>query len=195
MNIVHVEVMRLNPMATSQEEILRASRDLIRQRGWEAVSIRAVAEACGVSVGTIYNYFRSKDELIGASVESVWRDIFHHASDVDAFTDILTCIRWLYRRMAYGAAQYPHFFSIHSLRFAQDGRTQGREQMLKTWHHIRASLCAVIQRDSLVRPDAFNEAFSPETFANVLFSLMLSAMLRQDYDPSAVLEIARRVLY
>ncbi len=195
MNIVHVEVMRLNPMATSQEEILQASRNLIRQRGWEAVSIRAVAEACGVSVGTIYNYFRSKDELIGASVESVWRDIFHHTPDTDAFVDVPACIQWLYRRMEYGAGQYPHFFSIHSLRFAQGSKSQGRERMLKTWQHIRASLCAVIRRDPRVRADAFNEAFSPEAFANVLFSLMLSAMLRQDYDPSAVLEIARRVLY
>ena len=29
----------------------------------------------------------------------------------------------------------------------------------------------------------------------VLFSLMLSALLRQDYDPRAVLEITRRTLY
>lgn len=29
----------------------------------------------------------------------------------------------------------------------------------------------------------------------VLFSLMLSALLRQDYDPAAVLEIVRRTLY
>lgn len=184
----------MNQVVTSKEEILKASRELTGKGGWEAVSIRAVAEACGVSVGTIYNYFSSKDDLIGASVESVWHDIFHQ-EETDAFSDILSCVRWLYRRMEYGGKQYPHFFNLHALRFAEGSRTQGREKMLKTWGHIRLSLCKVLREDSHVRCDAFHDGFSPEAFADVLFSLMLSAMLRQDYDPSAVLEICRRVLY
>ena len=52
----------MNTMITSKEEILKASRKLIRQKGWEAVNIRAVAAACGVSVGAIYYYFDSKAE-------------------------------------------------------------------------------------------------------------------------------------
>ena len=35
----------MNPMATSKEEILKTSRVLIQQNGWEAVNIRAVAAA------------------------------------------------------------------------------------------------------------------------------------------------------
>ena len=66
----------MNPMATSKEEILKTSRVLIQQNGWEAVNIRAVAAACGVSVGCIYNYFGSKTELVSAAVESIWSDIF-----------------------------------------------------------------------------------------------------------------------
>ena len=56
-------------------------------------------------------------------------------------------------------------------------------------------LLAVLQRDPGVCPGAFNEAFTAEKFADVLFSLMLSALLRQDYDPSTVLELVRRTLY
>lgn len=37
--------------------------------------------------------------------------------------------------------------------------------------------------------------FTVERFADVLFSLMLSALLRQDYDPAAILEIVHRTLY
>lgn len=42
----------MNTVVTSKEEILKASRELIRQQGWSAVSIRSVAAACGVSVGS-----------------------------------------------------------------------------------------------------------------------------------------------
>ena len=40
----------MNTAVTSKEEILKTSRELIRQQGWSTVSIRAVAAACGVSV-------------------------------------------------------------------------------------------------------------------------------------------------
>ena len=67
--------------------------------------------------------------------------------------------------------------------------------MQQTWQHILDGLRSVLQRDAKVRPDAFTEQFTAEKFADLLFSLMLSALLRQDYDPAAVLEIVRRTLY
>ena len=87
----------MNPMATSKADILKISRELIQQNGWAAVNIRAVAAACGVSVGCIYNYFGSKTELVSAAVESIWNDIFHHPEDEAVFQDTLSCIRWMYR--------------------------------------------------------------------------------------------------
>ena len=41
----------MNTVVTSKAEILKASRELIQQKGWSAVNIRAVAAACGVSLG------------------------------------------------------------------------------------------------------------------------------------------------
>ena len=67
----------MNTVVTSKEEILKTSRELIQQHGWSAVNIRSVAAACGVSVGSIYNYYDSKAALVGATVESVWCEIFH----------------------------------------------------------------------------------------------------------------------
>ena len=60
----------MNTVVTSKEEILKTSRELLQKQGWSAVNIRSVAAACGVSVGSIYNYFSSKTELIGTIVES-----------------------------------------------------------------------------------------------------------------------------
>ena len=184
-----------NPMATSKADILKTSRELIQQNGWAAVNIRAVAAACGVSVGCIYNYFGSKTELVSAAVESIWNDIFHHPEDEAVFQDTLSCIRWMYRQMEYGCQQYPGFFTLHSLGFLREDKSDGKRRMERTWQHIRQGLLAVLKRDPGIRPDAFNEAFTAEKFADVLFSLMLSALLRQDYDPSTVLELVRRTLY
>lgn len=185
----------MNTVVTSKEEILKTSRELIQQQGWSAVNIRSVAAACGVSVGSIYNYFDSKAALVGATVESVWCEIFHRPEDGDVFQDTQACITWIYGRMEYGCKWYPGFFTLHSLGFMQEDKSDGKWRMQQTWQHILERLCSVLKRDTKVRPDAFTKEFTAEKFAGVLFSLMLSALLRQDYDPGAVLEIVRRTLY
>ena len=185
----------MNTVVTSKEEILKTSRILIQQQGWSAVSIRSVAAACDVSVGTIYNYFKSKTALVSATVESVWGEIFHHPESEPVFHDTLACITWIYGRMEYGCKQYPGFFTLHFLVFMREDKSDGKQKMQQTWQHILDGLCSVLVQDSRIRPDAFTAQFTVEKFANVLFSLILSALLRQDYDPTAVLETVRRTLY
>ena len=185
----------MNTVVTSKEKILKTSRELIRQQGWSAVNIRSVAAACGVSVGSIYNYFDSKTALLCAIVESIWGEIFRRPEDGAGFQDTQACIVWMYERMECGCRQYPGFFTLHSLGFMQEDKSDGKRRMQQTWQHIVDRLCFVLRQDAKIRDGAFTEQFTVERFADVLFSLMLAALLREDYDPAAVLEIVRRTVY
>ena len=185
----------MNPMATSKENILQISRKLIQQNGWAGVNIRSVAAACGVSVGCIYNYFESKTDLLSATVESIWNDIFHHPEDEAVFQDTLSCVRWMYKQLEYGCQRYPGFFTHHALGFVQQDTADGKQQMQRAWQHILDALCTVLRNDTRIRADAFTAEFTVEKFAEMLFSLMLSALVRQDFDPSTVLEIVRREFF
>lgn len=44
--------------------IVQAALRLFREHGYERTTMRAIAEAAGVSVGNAYYYFRSKEELV-----------------------------------------------------------------------------------------------------------------------------------
>ena len=195
MNIVQKWGEAVKRAVISREDILSVSRELIRSRGWEAVNIRAVAAADGVAVGSIYNYFGSKAELAEATVESVWREIFHSPGDNSAFSDVQSCIMWIYDRMEQGSRDSPGLFTLHSMSFVSGGENKGRAVMQRTWQHMRHGLIRVIQRDRRVRTDAFTGDFTEEKFAQILFSLMLSAMLQGDFEAEPVLELTRRVLY
>lgn len=185
----------MKKQVTSREDILAVSRELIRSQGWTAVNIRAVAAASGIAVGSIYNYFESKAELAEATVESVWREIFHPPEDESVFRDIQACILWMYKRMEQGSRDYPGLFSLHSMSFVSDEVEGGRAVMHRTWEHIRRGLCLVLSRDSHIRPNAFDDNFTSEKFAGILFSLLLSALLQGDFEPRTVLELTKRVLY
>lgn len=66
-------------------EILTAARELLERTGSvDAVSIRAVAEAVGVSAPSIYRHFADKDALIDAAVAEVFEALntaMHDAVD------------------------------------------------------------------------------------------------------------------
>lgn len=178
----------------SKEKILQTGRVLIREEGWTAMNVRTVAALCGMSVGSIYNYFDSKAVFVGDVVESIWREIFHFTERMD-FSDTLDCVAWMYARMEEGNRRYPGFFTLHSLGFQGEDRSDGKMRMLGAWAHILSGLTAVIERDPHVRADAWTEDFTSEIVANLLFSLMLSAVVRGDFNAKPVLEVVRRTLY
>ena len=110
----------MNKVVTSREEILRVSRKLLKEQNGAALNIRTVASACGVSVGSIYNYFHSKSELTAAAVESIWNDIFCFPGKGDGFDSFTDCVAWIFACMKKGSESYPGFFMLHSTIFPGD---------------------------------------------------------------------------
>jgi AcrR family transcriptional regulator len=49
---------------TSRAAILGAALDLFQERGYEATTMRAIAARAGVSLGSSYHYFASKEHLV-----------------------------------------------------------------------------------------------------------------------------------
>jgi AcrR family transcriptional regulator len=49
---------------TSRAAILGAALDLFQERGYEATTMRVIAERAGVSLGSSYHYFPSKEHLV-----------------------------------------------------------------------------------------------------------------------------------
>ena len=49
---------------TSRAAILEAALDLFQERGYEATTMRAIAERADVSLGSSYHYFPSKEHLV-----------------------------------------------------------------------------------------------------------------------------------
>lgn len=48
------------------KRLIAETRRQIREQGYRATTIRSVAKGCGVGVGTVYNYFDSKEQLTAA---------------------------------------------------------------------------------------------------------------------------------
>ncbi|QAR31567.1 TetR/AcrR family transcriptional regulator [Ornithobacterium rhinotracheale] len=58
-----------------KEKVLSKAKELFRQFGYKTVTMDEVARQLGVSKKTLYELYASKDELVGAVVESLQEDI------------------------------------------------------------------------------------------------------------------------
>lgn len=54
------------------EKLIREARRQVMESGYSALNIRSVAKHCGVGVGTVYNYFPSKEALVAAFLVEDW---------------------------------------------------------------------------------------------------------------------------
>lgn len=76
--------------------LIAEARRQIAQEGYSAVTIRSVAAGCGVGVGTVYNYFSSKDELAAAFMLEDWQNCIAAIQTVSTYAEthkpVLRCI-------------------------------------------------------------------------------------------------------
>lgn len=57
-----------------REDILAETKKQVIERGYKNTTIRSVATECNIAVGTVYNYFKSKEILIASFVLDDWKE-------------------------------------------------------------------------------------------------------------------------
>lgn len=56
-------------------DIMKDAASLLKNDGYKSLTIRRVAEDCHIAVGTVYNYFPSKDMLAASIMLEEWMNI------------------------------------------------------------------------------------------------------------------------
>lgn len=59
-----VTARRLKQKEEVRDSILNATREIVLKEGWQAVSIRKIADAIGYSLPVVYTHFESKDAIL-----------------------------------------------------------------------------------------------------------------------------------
>ena len=70
-----------------ESRLIKEATRQIEESGYGAMTIRSVAKACGVGVGTVYNYFSSKEELVATHLLEDWNQCMTAISAVSTYSD------------------------------------------------------------------------------------------------------------
>jgi len=70
-----------------EDRLIQEARRQIAEAGYGATTIRSVAKGCGVGVGTVYNYFPSKEALVATFMLSDWKESMAIAEAVSNYAE------------------------------------------------------------------------------------------------------------
>ena len=192
MNIVHYGGFFVNLTITSKEEILKAGRKIAQEKGLSAINMRSVAAECNIALGTLYNYYSNKDELVLAVIESIWKDIFHikECKDDISFLDFVV---FIFSCLKDSKEKYPNFFVTHSMILESKVKDVAKDRMNNCFIHIKAMMLSVLENDKTIDSSCFSKSFSKNDFISFVFSNILLTELNA-IDEQALIEVIKRII-
>lgn len=184
----------MNPPNTSREEIMRVSRKIVSEKGLPALNMRALAKECGIALGTLYNYYSDKDELVVAAIESVWQDILEKSAP-DSGVRFSQYVTQIYARILSGLKDYPDFFAAHSISVAGSAKGKARGTMERCFSKICGELHAALREDKNVDRSIFSETFREEDLIEHILDTITISIINGKPDCATLTEILDRLLY
>ncbi|MBI9012392.1 MAG: TetR/AcrR family transcriptional regulator [Clostridiales bacterium] len=96
-----------------REQVLTAAIEEFAKNGFNGTSINKVAKRAKISIGAMYSYFESKDDLFLTVVERLFSVLELAIKDVDVDRDIFEIIEALFYRAHDYAVSYPEMNQIY----------------------------------------------------------------------------------
>lgn len=116
-----------------REKAIAETRQILCLEGYDALAMRDIAKNCGIAVGTMYNYFPSKEYLTGCVVLEDWEAAYENMVSIAAGADTIhQGLGGIYERMYEFilAHQYLTSFDGSKSKAAVDFRER-HQQLLK----------------------------------------------------------------
>ena len=160
-------------MAKSDKEkvIIDAALKIFSKNGYVNTRMTDIAEEAGLSYGSLYHYYESKDSLFNTIAEDWWTRLFGHFESVKSSTmttkDKLEAIaKYLLNAYATNQYQLEIYITEISRGFVYHTEPHSKENFLRTF-----SLCEEIMADGQARGD-----LRSDISANHLTNIFLGAI-------------------
>ena len=113
-----------------REQLLEEAKKQISEYGYANTTIRSVANACGLGIGTVYNYFKSKEILVATFVLEEWK---HYISKMQQLpqSDTYELFKGIYNFLIDFARENEKLFSdTDAVKLISNGSSE-RHKMLR----------------------------------------------------------------
>lgn len=180
----------------SKEYLLEVAHTIALQEGPESLSIRNVAKHAKISVGSVYNYFESKEDLTHSLIDNIW-DIFYNQISTTSthMTSYVGFLEEAYDSMYQLTKKMYSIFDFHIKNSNEVERS--RAMVVHTSHvkKLKDLFMDMMLKDGDIRSDIWDDSFNKETFSLFVVKNYFSAIKSREQDISFLIQLIKKTIY
>lgn len=151
-----------------REKLLAEAKRQVSEAGYTAMTMRSVATACGVGVGTVYNYFPSKDMLVASFMLEDWMVCIEKISvGTQQAKDERAALYCMYEELLNYKEKYTSLFEDENAEAGYIASSMKR-------HHILREQLAEPMKSWTSRQDRVDAEFLAEFIAENMLTLTMA---------------------
>lgn len=160
-----------------RSDILAEAKKQVSEHGYKNTTIRSVAAGCNIAVGTVYNYFKSKEMLIASFMLDDWQECMK-SIDAQPRDNRPAFLTFIYISLRKFAEKHDYLFSdseatkVYSLVFYQ------RHKLLRS-QLAELILPICMGDDRVFLAEYISEAMLTWTMAGIDFNRIYSMLPQQ----------------
>ena len=115
------------------QRLQEEARRQIKESGFAAMTIRSVAKACGVGVGTVYNYYPSKEALVAGFMLDDWKCcVAAITSSAEAAASLAPVLQVIYDQITLFLDKYDLIFGDPAASLSYTGSSSHYHSILRS---------------------------------------------------------------
>ena len=173
----------MKPHITTQEIILAHAMEIAKTQGVDKLSIRKLATACGIAIGSVYNYFPNKDAVVTVMADQFWNGIFEDQERVYRSHMGFTAFVEAYYAFLYAKLSPYDSSWIREM----DGKIP-KGQVLELFRRALAE-------DMRANGAIWNMEFHPDNFCEYVFSNLMALLANGEVSPRFFIFLLENLLY
>lgn len=184
------------PPLIKKEELLKVIKEIVKKEGLDKINIRLIAKECNVSVGSVYNYFPSKVDLVFELVESYWKEVI----DDDFMKAIenlnfINFIEFVYQHFDCRFKDFTKDFLNQISSFNHQAKAKGKNIETKFLENLKLFFLKNLEKDSSIKTIVWTDEFSKQDFIDFVFINIIYALKQGQPNCKFLLTIIKKIIY
>lgn len=204
-----------NRPVISKDQILDAAYEIATTQGLGALSIRAVATACGVAVGTVYNSYPTKSDLVNDVVGRFWQRALsgcmgtaNGGEEAESTSspglgsstefecdDFVAFCRQLSSEVSQALEEFRSDFLEGLTALGSYDLAGARRREAASFAHVRQGLQMALMRDPAICHEKLVGALAPDRVCDLVWETMVDAARRKKPLDETLFVLLRDALY
>lgn len=178
----------------TKEEIIKNTKLLAQVYEFNDINMRNVAKVNKVSIGTIYNYFDSKDDIIKELIKSMWEDIFSIDIEYSQEYTFKKYFESVLDNIDNTKKAFPKFIQYHSTAFSKTKIDEVKNLKYDFIERVKNDISEILKSDLAINKEIFDEKLTLDVLTNFVFDIIYMYLYKNDTKKDFIIAI-EKLLY